>query len=151
MYIYIYSRCIYEYIIYWFETIVLKPWTSTTVFFNYTFYFLLGQYRVVVIQSFRRIELRLAERCWVTVWAPQSGASHRRALQLVIFIIKKYWWWRPSLRNYSLRQINNIYIHIYMCVYLFAPSRGQPLCFSLWINNSATLGKIKTFKSIGFN
>ena len=33
-----------------------------------------------------------------------------------------------------------------MCVYLFAPSRGQPLCFSLWINNSATLGKIKTFK-----
>ena len=34
-----------------------------------------------------------------------------------------------------------------MCVYLFAPSRGQPLCFSLWINNSATLGKIKTLKS----
>ena len=33
-----------------------------------------------------------------------------------------------------------------MCVYLFAPSRGQPLCFSLGINNSATLGKIKTFK-----
>ena len=33
-----------------------------------------------------------------------------------------------------------------MCVYLFAPSRGQLLCFSLWINNSATLGKIKTFK-----
>ena len=33
-----------------------------------------------------------------------------------------------------------------MCVYLFAPSRGQPLCFSLRINNSATLGKIKTFK-----
>ena len=36
-----------------------------------------------------------------------------------------------------------------MCVYLFAPSRGQPLCFSLWINNSATLGKIKTFKFSG--
>ena len=33
-----------------------------------------------------------------------------------------------------------------MCIYLFAPSRGQPLCFSLWINNSATLGKIKTFQ-----
>ena len=33
-----------------------------------------------------------------------------------------------------------------MCIYLFAPSRGQPLCFSLWINNSGTLGKIKTFK-----
>ena len=33
-----------------------------------------------------------------------------------------------------------------MCVYLFAPSRGQPLCFSLCKNNSATLGKIKTFK-----
>ena len=33
-----------------------------------------------------------------------------------------------------------------MCVYLFAPSRGQPLSFSLCINNSATLGKIKTFK-----
>ena len=38
-----------------------------------------------------------------------------------------------------------------MCVYLFAPSRGQPLCSSLWINNSATLGKIKTFKSGPFN
>ena len=24
--------------------------------------------------------------------------------------------------------------------------QGQPLCFSQWINNSATLGKIKTFK-----
>ena len=33
-----------------------------------------------------------------------------------------------------------------MCVYLFAPSRGQPLCFSLWINNSATLGKTKSFQ-----
>ena len=53
----------------------------------------------------------------------------------------------PSLRNYSLKQINNLYTHIYliyMSVYLFAPSREQPLCFSLWINNSATLGKIKT-------
>ena len=35
---------------------------------------------------------------------------------------------------------------IILYLYLFAPSRGQPLCFSLWINNSATLGKIKTFK-----
>ena len=35
-----------------------------------------------------------------------------------------------------------------MCVYLFAPSRGQPLCFSLCLNNSATLGKIKTFKLV---
>ena len=35
-----------------------------------------------------------------------------------------------------------------MCLYLFAPSRGQPLCFSLSINNSATLGKIKTFKFV---
>ena len=33
-----------------------------------------------------------------------------------------------------------------MCVCLLAPSRGQPLCFSLWINNSATLGKTKTFQ-----
>ena len=38
-----------------------------------------------------------------------------------------------------------------MCVYLFAPSKGQPLCFSLGINNSATLGKIKTFKIEWFN
>ena len=40
-----------------------------------------------------------------------------------------------------------------MCVYLFAPSRGQPLCFSLRINNSDTLGKIKTFqlKALIFN
>ena len=33
-----------------------------------------------------------------------------------------------------------------MCVYLFAPSRGQPLCFSLCLK-FATLGKIKTFQS----
>ena len=64
------------------------------------------------------------------------------------------WWWGPSLRNYSLKQINNIYTHmvyfIYICAYLFAPSRGQPLCFSLWISNSATLGKIKTFQCLIF-
>ena len=40
------------------------------------------------------------------------------------------------LRNYSLKQINNIYIYIhyiYLMIYvcLFASSRGQPLCFSL--------------------
>ena len=29
---------------------------------------------------------------------------------------------------------------------LDASSRGQPLCFSLLFNNSATLGKIKTFQ-----
>ena len=52
-----------------------------------------------------------------------------------VFIIED-WWWGPSLRNYSLKQINNIYTYIYliyMCVYLIAPSRGQPLCFSLCI------------------
>ena len=40
----------------------------------------------------------------------------------------------PNLRNYSLKQINNIYtyiFYIYMSVSLFAPSRGQPLCFYL--------------------
>ena len=45
----------------------------------------------------------------------------------------------PSLRNCSFKQINNIYTHIqliYLCVYLFAPSRGQPLCFSLGIINA---------------
>ena len=33
-----------------------------------------------------------------------------------------------------------------MCICLFASSKVQPFCFSLWFYNSATLGKIKTFQ-----
>ena len=47
-----------------------------------------------------------------------------------IFIIKKDWWWKPSLWNYSLKQINNIYTYlylIYVCMFVYFKQRTTSL------------------------
>ena len=94
-----------KYMIYLFETIVSKAWPSSSVFFNYKYYF---------------------------SWGRNRGNIEHFLLLLSRKPVK------PSLRNYNLKQINNIYTYhiyiyfIYMCVCLFASSKGQSLCFSLW-------------------
>ena len=65
----------------------------------------------------------------------------------------KYWWWRPSLRNYSLKQINNIYVCIFICtkqrttsLFLFV---NKQLCYSRQNNNFSS--KISSWFFFKFN
>ena len=115
-----------------FESIVSKDWHFSTVLFNCKYYFY-----------------------WLAGWVTTKMFNIQAILTLwkIIFIIKKDWWWRPSLRNYILKQINynwKVFIFInklytvYVCMFICTKQRTTSL-FSFMIQHLCYSRQNKNF------